>query len=161
MIDKTKMKPGDKHAIVSAIYNTMTCYDHTGKKLWSVPAFPVGQHRNWRETGGDTPPGSYKAGITYTQIRGRDSRAVCDAYGRKCIDLIDLEGQETGNNRGGISIHGGGTGLPDPWAPYQMLLPTLGCIRTHNHDLEVTIVPEVEATQKAGHTFFVSVVDRK
>jgi len=161
MIDKTKMKRHDRHAIVSAEYNTISCYDKDGNKRWTRPAYPWGQHRNWKKPQGDTPPGSYKAGIIYTQVRGRDSNAVCNSYGRYCVDLIDLEGQETGNGRGGISLHGGGTGLPDPWAEYQMLLNTEGCIRTHNKDLEDVIVPEIQKCQKLGGTFFLSVVDRK
>ena len=39
--------------------------------------------------------------------------------------------------------HGGGSalGAAGAWAPYQPLLPTLGCIRMHNHDLQHRVLP--------------------
>lgn len=41
----------------------------------------------------------------------------------------------TGDYRG-RDIHGGGSGLPDPYAPYQGWVPTWGCLRMQNADGE-------------------------
>jgi RHS repeat-associated protein len=42
---------------------------------------------------------------------------------------------DTGDSRG-RDIHGGGSSLPDPFAPIQPLTPTQGCTRGHNQDLQ-------------------------
>jgi hypothetical protein len=41
-----------------------------------------------------------------------------------------------GNGRAGISLHGGGSASPDPFAPWQGLPATHGCVRVNNYDLE-------------------------
>lgn len=148
---KSIMKPGDVHIVVNGSAQRATCFDKNGKKLWSIPARTWGQHSNWRMPMGDTPPGLYKCGVIY------DTRGEA-AYGRYCIDLIDLENQETGNGRAGISMHGGGTALKDPHAPYQGWATTHGCIRTQNHDLEAVVEPTVRKCEKAGNVAYVTVV---
>lgn len=159
MIDKKKfMKPGDFHWVVSATQHTGTMFTSEGEKLFTIPALCEGQHDNWKATRGDTPPGFYKFGIIYTQ--DKSNLADLFAYGEICLDMIDLEGQETGSGRGGISTHGGGTSLRNPLADFQPLAPTHGCIRVHNKDLKKTLTPLVRKAQKAGRTVFVSVVDR-
>jgi hypothetical protein len=67
-------------------------------------------------------------------------------YGWIFYDMIDcdVKGKEDGENtngRSGIGLHGGGSSLPDPYTPYQKLVPTLGCLRMHNYDLLHTILP--------------------
>lgn len=162
---KTIMKSGDLHCVVNAKTNMAVVFTAKGEKLkkangdnLTFPAFPWGQHDDWRSNAGDTPPGLYKAGLIYEQIRGRDAAHICNAYGPFCIDMIDLEGQESSNGRAGISMHAGGSGLPDPWAPYQPLTYTHGCIRVHTKDLTDVIVPLIRKTQKAGYTFYITVL---
>lgn len=155
---KTQMKSGDFHMVISADTNKGTVFNAKGEKQFTIPCFPWGQHADWHATNGDTPPGLYKVGVVYTQVRGRDSRAICNAYGPFCLDLIDLEGQERDNGRDGVSIHGGGSGLPDPWADYQLLTYTHGCVRVHNKDLVDKLTPLVRKCQKAGFTFYVTVL---
>lgn len=48
-----------------------------------------------------------------------------DAYGNFYITTGDYRGRD---------IHGGGTGLDDPYEDYQKLIPTYGCLRMHNKD---------------------------
>lgn len=45
-------------------------------------------------------------------------------------------------------VHGGGTGLPDPYAPQQGWRPTEGCTRAQNEDIE-TLCDAIEAYQAA------------
>ena len=40
----------------------------------------------------------------------------------------------TSNDPRGRDIHGGGSGLPDPYADYQGWVPTYGCLRMQNAD---------------------------
>lgn len=145
------MKAGDLHLVVNGALRKATLFNAKGEKQWSIAAGTNGQHSNWREPMGDTPPGLYKAGIIY------DTKGEA-AYGRWCIDLIDLDNQETGNGRAGISLHGGGSASPDPFAPWQGLPATHGCIRVNNYDLENRVEPAVRRVQAAGFTFYITVI---
>lgn len=155
---KKIIKPKDMHMVTSAKYGRSALFTAQGVKKWSVPSLCEGQHDNWKVARGDTPPGLYKAGQIFYQD-GSDI-AQSNSYGPICIDLIDLEGQETGYGRAGISAHGGGTGLPNPLADFQLLIPTHGCIRLHNHDMIHRVTPAVKWTRSQGGVFYWSVVDR-
>lgn len=58
--------------------------------------------------------------------------------------------------RGGIGIHGGGSGLGDPYAGHQGWVITHGCLRLPNADLEI-LVGHVKAAQAAGGRCFLTV----
>jgi hypothetical protein len=143
------MKPGDYHLVVDRSDRTLKCFDYNGNFKFAIPALAWGQHKNWRERNGDTPPGMYKFGVVY------DTRGEA-AYGPYCIDLIDLENQETGNGRSGISLHGGGSAAPDPFADFQPLYPTHGCIRVANAHLVHRILP---LYKQGKNNVFVTVQD--
>ncbi len=51
--------------------------------------------------------------------------------------------------RDGIGVHAGGTGLPEPFAPEQHLLPTLGCFRIWNEVNDI-LAPELQKRHDAG-----------
>lgn len=153
-------KAGDHHLIVNDISETARAFTFDGHELWSVPALARGQgsDREWQARNTDTPPGLYRLGTLYNDYgffgpEGRNSRD-CLAYGYQSYDMVDLEGNEDGNGRAGILIHGGGSALgwPGAWAPKQKLLPTLGCVRMRNIDLLDKLFP----LYKQG-TVFVSV----
>lgn len=137
--------PGDHHLIINDRVNTCKAYSHGGSLLWEVPALARGQYGDdvWWLTGSDTPPGLYKVGAIYRDYDNPPDIRTREMYGWYSLDLIDLEGQEAKHGRGGIMIHGGGSalGYPNCWAPYQRLLPTLGCVRMHNADLRDKVVP--------------------
>lgn len=132
-------KSGDHHLVVNALTNTVKCFSSGGALIWEKPALPVGQRPEWQEYSGDTPPGVYRIGQVWDDHKRYAGRIPLNrttrAYGWITFDLVDLEGNEDGSGRAGIAIHGGGSSLPDPLAPYQRLVPTLGCIRMHNADL--------------------------
>lgn len=144
-------KTGDTHMVVNAATQKITAYDHTGKKLWVKPCMANGQHPNWRNNSGDTPPGLYKLGTVYNDRGNAGDNPGYDrtlmAYGWMSFDMVDLEGNEDNSGRAGIMLHGGGTGngWPGAWAEYQPLYPTLGCLRMHNADLWDFIMPRHEA----------------
>ena len=92
------------------------------KPRWTVSARGYGANGpGWQWQGGDTPPGRYRLGTVYVI-----SEAEKPIFGSYCIDLIDLENQETGIGRSGISLHAGRT-------PYT---PTMGCIRVSETSLD-------------------------
>ena len=147
---KNLMHPGDIHFVVSKSAQSLKLFNSHGNKEWECEARCWGQHRDWRSTNGDTPPGLYRIGTIY------DTSGETP-YGRWCIDLEDLENQETGNGRGGISLHGGGSGLPSPFSPHQGWVNAHGCVRVQNVDLE-RIVAMVKKVKASGHKAYLTVV---
>jgi GH24 family phage-related lysozyme (muramidase) len=144
-------KKGDYHLVMSDRTEAMRAFASDGKLLWTCPALAKGVNgSDWRYTGADTPPGVYKLGTVYRDI---ETGNLDPAYGWYTFDMLDLEGQETGIGRAGICLHGGGSGCPDPQAPYQELLPTFGCVRIHNQDLRDRVLPLYDS----GRTVFLSV----
>ena len=77
---------------------------------------------------GKAPPGDY--GVGTPQKCSEDEIA----FGPWFIPFDGKPATEYG--RGGLGIHGGGSGLPDPMAAEQGWLITHGCIRLQNKDLE-------------------------
>lgn len=148
---KNLMGPKDLHLVVNGAMRSATLFNAQGEKQWRIPAGTQGQHSNWREPQGDTPPGLYSVGVIYDTKGER-------AYGRWCLDLEDLENQETGNGRAGISLHGGGSASPDPFAPWQGLPATHGCIRVNNWDLENRVEPAARRCAAAGAHLYVTVI---
>jgi hypothetical protein len=147
-------KQGDHHLVINAATKTAKAYSYSGQLIWERPALADGQHANWRVARGDTPPGLYKIGQYWLDLNNPPDLRTRMSYGWLTLDLVDLEGNEDRNNRAGICIHGGGSGLGQvgSWEPIQRLLPTWGCVRMHNRDLVDLLLPLV----KKG-TVFVSV----
>lgn len=146
---KSKMGANDIHIVINGDAKSLVAYDVNGKPKLQGEAHCYGQHADWTRTNGDTPPGVYEVG----EIFDTPGEA---AYGWYCIDLIDLEGQESKYRRAGISIHGGGTNLPNPFAPRQGWLATHGCVRVQNFFLEM-IVKLIKSTRALGGRVFVQV----
>ena len=146
------MKPKDLHIVIDASAESMQCYNAKGEKLWGIEAHTYGQHPDWRKRYGDTPRGVYEVGVIY------DTKGEA-AYGDWCIDLIDLEGQERDNGRDGISIHGGGSASPRPFAEKQGWYATHGCVRVQNGDMRKYVYPALKAAKDVGARIFVTVRD--
>ena len=71
------------------------------------------------------PRGSLPNGL-YTHVHAEVTNgAYGPAYGNFYITSGDPRGRD---------IHGGGSGLPDPYADYQGWVPTYGCLRMQNAD---------------------------
>lgn len=158
---KPKLKPGDIHVIIndweSKYIGEAKAYDATGKLLWKIPALCKGiEGARWSVRNGDTPPGLYLAGELFVTQPG-ESNQIWSAYGQNCIDLVEQENQETRYNRGGICWHGGGSAAPDPLADQQQLVPTLGCVRSHNGDLKKIVVPLLQALNAKGDRMWITV----
>lgn len=92
----------------------------------TIAHFPCGTAfypgvNEYGEPRGNAEPGVYNDGFVWAET-GRQG----DAYGTGYIN-IDARGR---------ALHGGGTGLDDPYADYQPIIPTLGCFRMYNADIE-------------------------
>lgn len=131
----------------------LKAFNRDGSIALQCAAHTWGQHANWRQRNGDTPPGKYEV----AEIYATPGEA---AYGEYCVDLIDLEGQESDNGRAGISLHGGGSGLANPFAPRQGWLPTHGCIRVQNEDLKRLVVM-IRNAKSMGSNVILTVIPYK
>ena len=149
---KTLAKPNDIHVVIKASTETMNVFEYGGKKLWGIEAHTYGQHPDWKKKYGDTPRGLYVVGVIY------DTRGEA-AYGDWCIDLVDLQGQERDNGRDGISIHGGGSASPRPFAEKQGWYATHGCVRVQNGDMRTKVYPTFKSVKDKGGRVFVTVID--
>jgi hypothetical protein len=146
--DAHGFRRGDHHVLLNDRDGEATCFAFDGQRLWKTHALARGQggDREWNRRHTDTPPGLYASGAIYrdweADREARDDRTR-NAFGWVSIALIGLEDQERRFQRSGLMVHGGGSGLgwQLAWAPYQQLLPTWGCVRMHNHDLQHRVLP--------------------
>lgn len=69
----------------------------------------------------------------------------------------DPNGDFNNHGRAGIGIHGGGSDLPDPFAPQQGWEWTFGCLRLQNEDNAV-FANSVKWIQHNGGTVYLDVV---
>lgn len=138
------IKPGDVHVVVndweSRWIGEAKCYSDQGKLLWTIPALCKGVE-----------------GPRWSVRNANEPQNIWNAYGLHCIDLIEQENQEARYSRGGICWHGGGSGAADPMAPLQQLVPTLGCVRSHNLDLAKLVVPLLESLIQKGSRMWITV----
>lgn len=155
------LKPGDVHVIIndweSKYIGEAKAYTSAGLLLWKIEALCKGiEGSRWDVRNGDTPPGLYLAGELITTSEG-ESSSTWNAYGFYFIDLIEQENQESCYERGGVGWHGGGSAAPDPLAPLQQLVPTLGCVRSHNSDLAQIVVPLLKKLNHNGFKMWITV----
>ena len=149
-----RMSPGDYHLVVNATVDyreSAKLFDHKGKLLKMMPCMTMGSNGPRTDVpSGDTPAGLYHVSYIQRTLPEESAYDVWSRYGEWYIDLYDDEGQERNVGRAGIGLHGGGSRLgvdpDDRWrplkkrgwalAPVQQLVPTNGCIRMHNTDLD-------------------------
>ncbi len=108
----------------------------------------AGQHRGRMTKDGDTPFGVYKALTNPTQ-GGKASSRLGDGYGTGKVFFEGVSGEIIDSKRSLIRIHGGGTGLPDSYAMTQELIPTNGCVRLLNMDVN-DLVKDINELGESG-----------
>lgn len=160
---KPQIKPGDWHLVVNDRDEKGKLYDSSGALVATFPVLAKGVYGpGTHVNGGDTPPGLYLLGQLY-RTQPNEPQAIWRSYGALCWDMEEQEGQEADRHRAGVCLHGGGTGArPHHLAPRQELIPTLGCLRMTNEDLEREILPRTHEWQdgrwiKRPTRFWVSV----
>lgn len=122
------MKPNDLHAVFHDTTNRLKLFDASGRLVFTCEA------RNDAVAGpgfghnGDCPRGEF--------ILGPPRKKGTPAFGAWFIPVLDAAtgGPMAHYGRAGIGIHGGGSGLNDPFAPLQGWVKTHGCLRTQNQD---------------------------
>lgn len=174
MAKKPAIGDGDLHLVVDATKDFKEIgklFDHQGKLLKKFPCLAIGNSKDPRITNGDTPPGLYHVDHIVQSLPHEDAEDVWMPFGEWFIDLFDDEGQERNFGRAGIAIHGGGSALgvnpgdkklplaqrTRALAPFQPLVPTNGCIRVHNSDLDF-LRRKAQAALKNKRKFWVTVI---
>ena|SRR5712691_1001797 len=126
--------PKDLHLIFTAREETLAIYSASGTLLLRHAArnktVRDGQYGHW----GNCPPGEFAL-----EAPQHDHTPP---FGKWFIPIRDMgqNGPMARYGRQGIGIHGGGSGLPDPFAPWQGWEVTEGCVRLQNADLEQVVI---------------------
>jgi len=144
--------PHDLHFTFSRFSNRLKGFDHTGKLLINVEA----RNRTTRDGqlyhDGNCPAGVFLLGEPVPKHQA--------AFGPWFVGLNDWAECHVmrAYRRSGIGIHGGGSGLPDPFAPHQSppWIVTHGCIRLINQDLE-EVVHLIRSSHGAGGKCYLTV----
>lgn len=158
---KPTLHPNDVHVIINdwetRHVGEAVCYNADGTRRWKIPALCKGTHGpRFDRAHSDTPPGLYLAGVV-TVTQSHEPASTWNSYGKYFIDMKEQENQERRYGRAGIGWHGGGSNAPHPLAPKQPLHVTLGCVRSHNEDLETIVVPTLEQVRKRGGSMWITV----
>ena len=135
------LQGNDLHLVVNDQSETCKVFLGNGLQLDTHAALARGQGGDtvWNQRYTDTPPGLWMVTKVYRDWERPGNTSYRDriAYGWYSFAMKGLEGQEERFGRTGIMLHGGGSALGSAaWEPYQPLVPTLGCIRMHNADLQ-------------------------
>lgn len=116
------------HWIANAPGQILKGYGPLGIAVWSWPVrndTVAAGYYHW----GQCPPGDYRLG-TPMPLDPPET-----PFGRWYVPLLDVNKLWVRYERDGIGIHGGGSGLPTPFAPRQGWVITEGCFRLQNEDL--------------------------
>jgi hypothetical protein len=125
-----KLAPNDRHLMFDAQARTLKVFNPAGLFLWGCEARNRTTADGQLGHNGNCPPGNFMLG------EPRPKNEV--PFGPWFIPVLDYAGNHHMRDfeREGIGIHGGGSGLADPFAPRQGFQVTHGCIRLQNEDLQ-------------------------
>lgn len=104
-------------------------YDDAGELIdyWECRDAFVPGYNDYGQPRASLPNGTYNGPNDQGLMAEITGGAYGPAYGTFYITTGDPRGRD---------IHGGGSGLEDPFSPYQGWVPTLGCLRMQNQDGE-------------------------
>ena len=144
------LKHGDLHMILDAADRTLKLFEPGGELVFGCEA----RNRTVYEGFGHDahcPPGEYSLGSP------RAKNTI--PFGPWFIPILDYAQHHTmiDFGRAGIGLHGGGSGLADPFADRQGWQITEGCWRLANIDLR-RLVALVKPIQMAGGVVYCTVI---
>lgn len=127
---RTLIQPGDLHLIVSR--ETERCRVWRRTADGGDPLLEIEMRNRTVNAGeghwGHLPGGSYLVGAP------SDCHVVSLGWHFSPLFDLDPHGPMHEHGRTAIGMHGGGTGLPDPFAAEQGWVDTEGCLRVQNRD---------------------------
>lgn len=145
-----QLKPHDLHVTFDARERTLKVWQPDGQILWKTEARNRTTADGQLGHDGNCPPGEFLLG------NPRWKNTV--PFGPFFIPILDYANHHAMRdfNREGIGIHGGGTGLTNPFSDYQGWQVTHGCIRLQNAPLD-HLVSLVTHAQAAGGEVYLTV----
>lgn len=145
------LRKGDLHLIFDDTANVCRVWEK-GEPSRLVMLCPMKNDavRRWFGRWGWCPRGEF--------ICGAPSDLESAAFGFHFTPLFDVvaHGPMDQEKRRGIGIHGGGSGLANPFGDSQGWAPTHGCLRVQNRDNEV-LVRLIRTAQARGCKVYVTV----
>lgn len=147
MLIQRPLNSFDLHFTFSDSQKTLKCFDSAHKLRYTLECRNDTVNEGYGHNG-KCPPGQY--------ILGEPVFVNSISFGEWFIPLHDPEGNWIPEGRGEIGIHGGGSGLADPFAPRQGWVITLGCLRMQNEDL-AKVADSVNYTYEHGGTPYLTV----
>lgn len=153
------LKPGDAHVIFSGQSRKLKFFIFgSGDPKHVFDCHDVGVNDGSIAAGLDVYGHLCKCPPGVGYILGAPDDEKEAAYGFHFTPIIDdASGDMTKHGRAGIGIHGGGSDLPDPFAPRQGWEWTFGCLRLQNEDNE-QFVKSVRWVQAHRGTVYLDVV---
>ncbi len=146
------LQKNDLHFVFNDKSRKLKCFDATGKLRWTFECRNDAQNDGYGHYG-KCPKGEYElAAPQEIPIEYPPSAA----FGKYFIALKDVNGLWKDPYRDYIGLHGGGSGLPDPFAPLQGWVITHGCFRLQNVHL-ARVVDSVRFTLKNGGKVYLTV----
>lgn len=140
----------DLHVTFDAKERSLKVWQPSGNLLWQTEARNRTTDDGQLGHDGNCPPGDFILGAP------REKNEV--PFGPWFIPVLDYQGHHAMRDfeREGIGIHGGGSGLADPFGPYQGWMVTHGCIRLQNAPL-CHFESLVRGVQTHGGTVYLTV----
>lgn len=146
------LKPHDLHLTLDPSTRRLKVFNNLGVLIFDCEA----RNKTTADDGNyghnsPCPPGEYVLGLPVPK------EAI--PFGFWFLPILDY-GSHLGmaqHGRQGIGIHGGGSGLPQPFAGKQGFQITHGCWRVLNQDL-ARLAPLVQRTQQATGRVYVTVL---
>lgn len=145
-----KLGPNDLHLLYYGDHTPAKLFDHSGQLLQALEmrnrTVRNGTLFHW----GRCPPGTFKLAAPV--------KTHAPAFGFWFVPVVDTGplGPMRQFKRRGIGIHGGGSGLADPYANEQGWVVTHGCLRSQNRALAV-LVHHIQVCQSDGGTCWLTV----
>jgi hypothetical protein len=145
-----ELKPGDLHLCYSEAARKLKVFNDMGRELFECECRNSTVNNGTYGHFGNCPPGEF--------VLGHPVFKNTVPFGPWFISVNDYDGHTSMQHwgRAGIGIHGGGSGLADPFADHQGWTITEGCLRCQNIDLK-HLVQLVSRAQKAGRRCYITV----
>lgn len=146
------LEEGDLHLVFDDTQNACKLFkkvEKGGEWLYSC-SMRNDTVRRWFGRWGACPRGVF--------LLGAPSAVHAPAFGDWFTPLFDTKkgGPMEKGGRVGIGIHGGGSGLANPYARRQGWKPTHGCLRVQNEDNAI-LARHIREAQAAGRRAYVTV----
>jgi hypothetical protein len=147
---RLSLQTGDLHLVFDDTANSCGVWRKGGSGLlWRCPMHNATVREGYGHHGW-CPRGEF--------LLGAPTDVHLVPFGFHYTPLFDLDpaGPMHANGRGGIGIHGGGSGLSEPFADRQGWQVTEGCLRVQNED-NARLVLAIRMAQATGRRAYITV----